>query len=98
MDTSMATQRIIDLTAKITEGCETDYEKAKAIETYLRQYSYSTQVVRAEGDNYIDRFLFEDEVGYCTYFASSMTLMPTAQTLAMERFAVSKSIAQIFIP
>ncbi len=74
-DTSMATQRIIDLTAKITEGCETDYEKAKAIETYLRQYSYSTQVVRAEGDNYIDRFLFEDEVGYCTYFASSMTLM-----------------------
>ncbi len=75
MDTSMATDRIRDLTKEVTADCTTDYQKAKAIETYLRQYTYSTDVERIEGENYIDRFLFEDRKGYCTYYAASMVLM-----------------------
>ena len=75
MDTSMATDRIRSLTEEVTADCKNDYEKARAIEAYLRQYAYSTDVDRPENDNYIDRFLFEERRGYCTYYASSMVLM-----------------------
>ena len=35
LDTSMATDRMVELTNELTEGCESDYEKALVIEDYL---------------------------------------------------------------
>ncbi|MBO4390665.1 MAG: transglutaminase domain-containing protein [Lachnospiraceae bacterium] len=75
LDASMATERIISLTEDITKGCDTDYDKAKAIEQYLREYEYRTDVDLSGRANYIEDFLFETQSGYCVHFASAMTLM-----------------------
>ena len=75
LDTSMATDRIVSLTEEITEGAETDYEKACRIEEYLRQYEYSKSVDLSDSENYIDDFLFDTQKGYCIHYASAMVLM-----------------------
>ncbi len=75
LDTSMATDRMRALTEEITAGCETDYDKAVAIEAYLRQYEYSRDVDLSKSENYVDDFLFDTQKGYCVHFASAMVLM-----------------------
>ena len=75
LDASMATERMKNLVDDITAGCDNDYEKAKAIEAYLRQYEYSTDTDLSESDNYVDSFLFDTKKGYCVHFSSSMVLM-----------------------
>ncbi|MCR5452466.1 MAG: transglutaminase domain-containing protein [Lachnospiraceae bacterium] len=75
LDTSMATDRIKNLTSKITAGLDNDYDKAKAIEKYLRQYTYDINCDLRGSENFVDSFLFEEQKGYCTYYASSMVLM-----------------------
>ncbi len=75
LDASMATERMKNLVDDITAGCDNDYEKAKAIEAYLRQYEYSTDTDLSGSDNYVDSFLFDTKKGYCVHFSSSMVLM-----------------------
>ena len=69
-------QRVRDLTADITRGYDTDYDKLKALEAFLNTYAYTTtpEPVPA-GRDFVDNFLFEGKAGYCTYFASAMTVM-----------------------
>ncbi len=68
--------RVRLLAEQLTEGLETPYEKAKAIEGYLRQYTYDEDI---EGPGFnqdgVDYFLFESRAGYCDYYASSMVVM-----------------------
>lgn len=67
--------RVYDLANEITAGCGTDYEKAAAIEAYLKtHYQYQGRVSDYEGD-VTDSFLFESGKGYCTYFATAMTVL-----------------------
>ncbi len=62
-------------TAEITADAETPYEKADAIESYLRtSKDYSLEVDRPDGD-VADEFLLEMDEGYCVYFATAMTQM-----------------------
>ena len=75
LDASMATDRVRQLAQDITKDAETDYDKAKAIEAYLRTYEYNTSVDYSKSENYIDEFLFEKKSGYCIYYASSMILL-----------------------
>ena len=52
--------RVRDLATEITSGLGTPYEKAKALEAYLRQYEYSLNVPIPPGDSdIVDYFLFE---------------------------------------
>ena len=74
LDNRMATDRIRKLTEEVTEDCGTDYEKALMIESYLRQYSYSTASASSDG-NYVEGFLFTTKSGYCVHFASAMVVM-----------------------
>lgn len=70
------TQRTIDLKDEIIAGIEGNYEKALAFESYLKNnydYTQNTSPV-PEGYEFIDYFLFEEEAGYCTYFATAMTM------------------------
>lgn len=70
-------ERVIRLAQNITYDCTTDYERVVTIENYLRnnyQYTLSPSQV-PEGRDFTDWFLFEDKRGYCTYFATSMTVM-----------------------
>lgn len=75
MDKSMSTDRIEELSAELTENAANDYEKAKVIEEYLRQFEYDRSVDLREEENYVDAFIFDVKKGYCVHFASAMVLM-----------------------
>ena len=68
--------RIHQLAVEITTtaGATTPYDKAKAIETYLRKnYTYTlTPPPRPQGADAIDYFLFASKRGYCEFFATAM--------------------------
>ncbi|MCR5055237.1 MAG: hypothetical protein K6A69_10390 [Lachnospiraceae bacterium] len=66
--------KIQKLSLDITKGLSGDYDKALAIEEYLRSYSYNTAVHPGNGDR-IEEFLFNSKEGYCVHFASAMALM-----------------------
>lgn len=73
-------QRIIDLAEELTEDLDSEYEKVRAIEQYLKEdggYRYSLLEVEntPEGGDYVDHFLFESKIGYCNNFSSAMTVM-----------------------
>ncbi|MHB8630693.1 MAG: DUF3488 and transglutaminase-like domain-containing protein [Candidatus Limnocylindria bacterium] len=69
--------RVKDLALRITAGKATPYDRAEAIETYLRRtYKYSTVVKPAPpGRDPVDYFLFDLRADFCEYFASSMAIM-----------------------
>lgn len=70
-------KRVKQLALEITSKHNNDYDKAKAIEKYLRDnYKYTlTPSELPEGSEFVDYFLFEDKEGYCTYFATSMAVL-----------------------
>ncbi len=71
------TKRTMSLAWDVTQGCENDYEKVKAIEKYLSStFTYTTEVgYPPMGQDFVDWFLFDAKQGYCTFFASAMTNM-----------------------
>jgi transglutaminase-like putative cysteine protease len=70
-------QRVKDLSASLTISADNNYDKAKAIEKYLAaNYSYNLDVPPVPRDrDFVDYFLFDQTEGYCTYFASAMTVL-----------------------
>ena len=69
------TKRMQELADTLTAEAQTPYDACRAIEKYLRQYSYNRNVFREEGDNYIDEFLFRTGEGYCVHYASAMVML-----------------------
>jgi len=71
------TQRTLELAKLITSGLDDDFNKAVAIEKYLREnYKYNIDVVNVPEDrDFVDFFLFESKEGYCTYYASAMAIL-----------------------
>ncbi|NMA87307.1 MAG: hypothetical protein GX968_08290 [Tissierellia bacterium] len=71
------TKETRELTDEIVKGHNTDYEKAIAIENYLRSnFKYNTDVeVPPRNREFVDYFLFEAKEGYCTYYATTMAIM-----------------------
>lgn len=68
--------RVGEMARAVAGGAPTDYAKALALESYLRELRYSYQVAPLPGDgDAVDQFLFEMRQGYCTYYASSMAVM-----------------------
>jgi hypothetical protein len=66
----------MDLAQQLTKDIETPYEKAVAICSYLRALDYTLDIgARPNGSDGVDYFLFELGKGYCTYFASAMTVL-----------------------
>jgi len=69
-------QRVRDLAIATSEGADNPYDKAKAIETHLKTYTYNLNIhAPPEGEDGVDFFLFTQQEGYCDYYASSMTVM-----------------------
>lgn len=69
-------QRVFDLAEQVTANAQTPYDKAKALETFLRQYEYSLAIDAPPAEqDVVDFFLFEQQVGYCDYYASAMTVL-----------------------
>jgi len=68
--------RVTRLAAQITASAHNDYDKAAALENYLRtRYGYTLQLLDAPVKDPIANFLFVRKQGHCEYFASSMAVM-----------------------
>ena len=74
--------RVLDLALELTATAPTAYDRALAIETYLRQIPYSLEVPAPPSDRELtDYFLFDLQEGYCDYYATSMVMLARASGL-----------------
>ncbi len=68
--------RIPRLAESITRGYANNYDKAAAIEFYLRNnFGYTLTLPRILPHDPLANFLFDRKQGHCEYFASSMAVM-----------------------
>jgi transglutaminase-like putative cysteine protease len=68
--------RIKQLAVEITAKAPTEYDKAAAIELYLKtHYQYSLNLTGKQTDDPLAYFLFTRRSGHCEYFAAAMTVM-----------------------
>ncbi len=68
--------RVSRLARQVTATGNTAFDKAAALETYLRQnYQYTLDLPRTTPADPIANFLFERKQGHCEYFASAMAVM-----------------------
>ncbi|MEN9563606.1 MAG: hypothetical protein RIR73_1850 [Chloroflexota bacterium] len=76
-------ERVRTLAFEITEGIENPYDKAKAIETYLRKtYPYDLEVPAPPSNQDVtDYFLFDLKKGYCDYYATAMVVLARSNGL-----------------
>ena len=69
-------RRIPRLAEQITASSSNSYDKALALENYLRtHFAYTLQLSRTAPHDPLANFLFERKEGHCEYFASSMAVM-----------------------
>lgn len=72
--------RVPQLAAKIVAPAQNDYDKASAIENYLRtRFGYTLELPRTKVKDPIANFLFVRKRGHCEYFASAMAVMLRTQ-------------------
>ena len=68
--------RIPQLAAQITAAEVSNYDKAAAIERYLRtNFRYTLQLPPVSQRDPLSSFLFQRKQGHCEYFASAMAVM-----------------------
>lgn len=73
-------QEVMELAEQITSQANSDYERAKLLEEYLKQnYAYSNEPnidrLTGQADDFVYQFLFELYEGYCDYFSTAMAVM-----------------------
>ena len=91
--------RVYELSQIITSRYGLNYDKALALEKFLKtHYTYSLdgEIPPNEDDDFVDYFLFESKSGYCTYFASAMAVMARCVGLPsryVEGFSIDGSAA-----
>jgi protein-glutamine gamma-glutamyltransferase len=68
--------RVPRLAAQITASAKNNYDRAAAVENYLKtRFTYSLQQPKTEVNDPIANFLFVRKQGHCEYFASAMAVM-----------------------
>jgi transglutaminase-like putative cysteine protease len=68
-------QRVIDLAKRLTAGANTPYDKALAVQEYLRKLPYDPKIVLPSGEfDAVDYFIFLQK-GYCDYFGTTMAVL-----------------------
>ena len=74
--------RVVALARDLTATEPTPYDRALAIETYLRTIPYSLDLPRLPHDrDVVDYFLFDLQQGYCDYYATAMVVLARAAGL-----------------
>lgn len=70
-------ERVAALAESIVQGAATDYDKAARLERFLlTNYAYDLNVGSLPaGREAVDFFLFEQQAGYCSQFATAMAVM-----------------------
>lgn len=99
-------ERVTTLAKQLTADATTSYDKAMAIQTYLRELPYDPKIKLPAQGNYdaVDYFLFTQK-GYCDYFGTVMAIMlrsvgvparlatgylPGIYDFGMQRYSVSE--------
>jgi transglutaminase-like putative cysteine protease len=68
--------RVVQLAQQLTANAPDAYDKAVAVESYLRAMPYTLDPPAPPPDrDGVDFFLFDSRTGYCDYFASAMAVM-----------------------
>jgi len=77
------TAATIDLAATVTAPYDTPYDKALAVQNYLREtIVYNDQIAAApDGVDPVHHMLFVSREGYCNYYAGAMALMLRSQDI-----------------
>lgn len=71
--------RVRNLALQLTAQYSNPYDKAAAIESYLRTFTYNLKVKKPpEFRDVADYFLFDLQEGYCDYYATSMVVLARA--------------------
>lgn len=70
-------ERVTNLSKEISSEEKSDYEKVKSLERYLRDnFPYTLEPPETPHNrDFVDHFLFDVKEGYCTYYATSLTMM-----------------------
>ena len=70
-------QELYDLARRAVQGASTPYDMAYALQNYLsRHYRYTLDVAdQPPEQDFVTTFLLQTKEGYCTYFASAMTVL-----------------------
>jgi len=71
--------RVQELARSITAGLTNDYDRIKALKTYLTsgefKYTNEPDLSRKVSGDFVDSFLFDMKEGYCDYFSTSLVVM-----------------------
>ena len=67
--------RIATLAHDQTRNAPTPYDKARAIENFLKTSFHYTLDLKTEGRDPLAEFLFQTREGHCEYFATAMVIM-----------------------
>jgi transglutaminase-like putative cysteine protease len=74
--------RVFSLARDLTATAPTPYDRALAIEAYLRTFPYNLDLPAPPRDrDVVDYFLFDLQQGYCDYYATSMAVLARAAGL-----------------
>ncbi|HXE74101.1 MAG TPA: DUF3488 and transglutaminase-like domain-containing protein [Candidatus Xenobia bacterium] len=72
--------RVVELTQQVTARFDNPYDKASALERYLRsQFGYTLDLPTEPEDDPIASFLLVRRKGHCEYFAAAMVVMLRTQ-------------------
>ncbi len=83
-----APERVLALARDLTASESNPYDRALAIQNYLREFPYTLEVsTPPAGRDVTDYFLFDLKQGYCDYYATSMVVLARAAGLP-ARFVV----------
>lgn len=106
-------ERVKSLAIALTASAATPYDRAHAIEQYLRTFPYTLDVPRPPTNQDVtDYFLFDLKKGYCDYYATAMVVLARAAgvparlvtgyasgayNLNSERFVVTEADAHSWV-
>jgi hypothetical protein len=89
--------RVRQLAIDLTQNQLTEYDKAAALETYLRTFTYTLDLPSPPSDrDVVDYFLFDLKRGYCDYYASAMVVM--ARSIGLPARLVTGYSSGIYDP
>jgi hypothetical protein len=74
--------RVWELAINLTAAQPTPYDRAMAIQEYLRRFPYTLEVsIPPRDGDVVDYFLFDLQRGYCDHYASAMVILARAAGL-----------------
>ncbi len=69
-------ERVTTLAAELTAGLGSNYDRALALQQFFRDnFTYSTDVSAGHDGDRVERFVFDERIGYCEQFAGTFAVM-----------------------